>query len=79
LITAAGKDKCLGRVLSHRRAEGTMKYLLLMFPALVSLCVPFYNVVEPRLFGFPFFYWLLLSLIPLSSLLTFIVYKGEKR
>jgi hypothetical protein len=58
---------------------GTMKYLLLMFPASVSLCVPFYNVIEPRLFGFPFFYWLLLSLIPLSSLLTFIVYKGEKR
>lgn len=56
-----------------------MKYLLLMLPSVISLCVPFYNVTEPRLFGFPFFYWLLLSLIPLSSLLTFIVYKGEKR
>jgi hypothetical protein len=59
--------------------RGTMKYLLLMLPALVSLCVPFYNVMQPRLFGFPFFYWLLLVLIPISSLLTFIVYKGEKR
>jgi hypothetical protein len=59
--------------------RGTMKYLILMLPALVSLCVPFYNVMEPRLFGFPFFYWLLLVLIPISSLLTFIVYKGEKR
>ncbi|HKH81353.1 MAG TPA: DUF3311 domain-containing protein [Methylovirgula sp.] len=56
-----------------------MKYLVLMLPALVSLCVPFYNVIEPRLFGFPFFYWLLLLLIPISSLLTFLVYKGEKR
>lgn len=56
-----------------------MKYLILIVPALVSLSVPFYNVMEPRLFGFPFFYWLLLLLIPLSSLLTFFVYKGEKR
>jgi hypothetical protein len=56
-----------------------MKYLILILPALISLCVPFYNVIEPRLFGFPFFYWLLLVLIPLSSLLTFLVYKGEKR
>ena len=56
-----------------------MKYLTLTFPALVSLCVPFYNRIEPRLFGFPFFYWLLLGLIPLSSLLTFIVYKWEER
>ena len=56
-----------------------MKYLTLTFPALVSLCVPLYNRVEPRLFGFPFFYWLLLGLIPLSSLLTFIVHKWEKR
>jgi Protein of unknown function (DUF3311) len=56
-----------------------MKYLLLMLPSVISLCVPFYNLTEPRLLGFPFFYWLLLGLIPLSSLLTFIVYKGEKR
>jgi hypothetical protein len=61
------------------RRRGMMKYLLLTFPALVSLCVPFYNRIEPRLFGFPFFYWLLLGLIPLSSLLTFIVHKWEKR
>ncbi len=56
-----------------------MKYLLLILPAAVSLCVPFYNMMEPRLFGFPFFYWLLLLLIPISSVLTFLVYKGEKR
>jgi hypothetical protein len=58
---------------------GTMKYLLLVLPALASFLVPFYNVVEPRLFGFPFFYWFLIILIPLSSLATYIVYRGEKR
>ncbi|HLH11151.1 MAG TPA: DUF3311 domain-containing protein [Methylovirgula sp.] len=56
-----------------------MKYLVLMLPSAISLCVPFYNVTEPRLFGFPFFYWFLLVLIPLSSLLTLIVYRIEKR
>ncbi len=56
-----------------------MKYLLLVLPAAVSLCVPFYNFMEPRLFGFPFFYWLLLVLIPISSVCTFLVYRGEKR
>jgi hypothetical protein len=55
------------------------KALLLLLPSLVALCVPLYNVVEPRLFGFPFFYWFLLLLIPVSSVFTFLVYKDEKR
>jgi hypothetical protein len=56
-----------------------MKYLVLLLSSLALLCVPFYNVVEPRLFGFPFFYWFLLLLVPISSLLTLLVYWGEKR
>ena len=56
-----------------------MKYLLLTLPSLATLLVPFYNVAEPRLFGFPVFYWFLIVLIPLSSLVTYLVYKGEKR
>lgn len=56
-----------------------MKYLLLLLPSLACLCATFYNVIEPRLFGFPFFYWFLLLLIPVQSLLTLIVYKGEKK
>jgi hypothetical protein len=83
LIAAAAAGKCRRAALGASPgtgggAGGRMKYLLLVIPSLISLCVPFYNVTEPQLFGFPFFYWLLLSLIPLSSLLTFIVYKGEK-
>lgn len=56
-----------------------MRYLLLMLPSLASLLVPLYNVSEPRLFGFPFLYWFLLVLIPLSSVVTYLVYKGERR
>jgi hypothetical protein len=60
-------------------ARGKMKYLLLSLPSLATLLVPFYNSATPRLFGFPFFYWFLIVLIPLSSLVTYLVYKGEKR
>jgi hypothetical protein len=56
-----------------------MKYLVLMLPTLATLFVPLYNIAEPRLFGFPFFYWFLIVLIPLSSFLTYLVYRGEKR
>jgi hypothetical protein len=56
-----------------------MKYVFLMLPSLISLCVPFYNATEPRIFGFPLFNWLPLFLIVLSSLVTLLVYLGEKR
>ncbi len=55
------------------------KALLLLLPSAMALCVPLYNFTEPRLFGFPFFYWFLLLLIPVSSIFTFLVYRGEKR
>jgi hypothetical protein len=55
------------------------KALLLLFPSALALAVPLYNFMEPRLFGFPLFYWFLLLLIPVSSIFTFLVYKGEKR
>ena len=44
-----------------------MKYLLLLIPCVLALSVPFYNSVEPRLFGFPFFYWFNLVLVPVSA------------
>ncbi|HYP57583.1 MAG TPA: DUF3311 domain-containing protein [Beijerinckia sp.] len=56
-----------------------MKYLLLIIPCALAVAVPLYNLMEPRLFGFPLFYWYLLTLIPLSSLFIYAVYKGEGR
>lgn len=55
------------------------KALLLITPSALSLCVPLYNSFEPRLLGFPLFYWFLLLLIPVSSVFTFLVYRGDKR
>jgi hypothetical protein len=46
---------------------------LLWIPVVVPLLVPFYNRVEPRLFGFPFFYWCQLGFVALAMLVTTIV------
>ena len=36
--------------------------------------VPFYNMIEPTLFGFPFFYWFQLVWIFASMIITAAVY-----
>jgi hypothetical protein len=56
-----------------------MKFLLLLIPCLVSVLPILYNLIEPRLFGFPFFYWFQILLIPLSSLTIYIFYKQARR
>jgi hypothetical protein len=56
-----------------------MKYVLLLVPCVLCLCAPFYNTIEPRLGGFPFFYWYLLLLVPISALFILAAYKGEPR
>ncbi len=55
-----------------------IKAILLLLPSVIALSVPLYNYIDPRLFGFPFFYWFLLLLIPVSCIGTFLVYRGEK-
>jgi hypothetical protein len=49
--------------------------LLLLLPFVGLLWVPFYNQTAPDLFGFPFFYWYQILWVPVSSLLTFIVWR----
>jgi hypothetical protein len=43
--------------------------LLLLVPFVAYLDPAWYNHVEPRLFGFPFFYWYQLLWVVLTSLL----------
>jgi hypothetical protein len=62
-----------GHPQKHRSAGWL--WLLLLLPYIGLLWVPFYNHVEPRLFGFPFFYWYQLLWVPISALLTWIVYR----
>jgi hypothetical protein len=49
-------------------------YLLLLVPFVGALWVPFYNAAEPRLGGFPFFYWYQLAWIGVGEVLTAAVY-----
>jgi uncharacterized protein DUF3311 len=60
----------------ERRASASWLWLLLLIPYIGLLWVPFYNQVEPKLFGFPFFYWYQLLWVPISAVLTWIVYQG---
>ncbi|WOJ91529.1 DUF3311 domain-containing protein [Methylocapsa polymorpha] len=52
-----------------------MIWLLLLVPYAALLWVPFYNHRLPDLFGFPFFYLYQLAFVPITALLTYIVYR----
>ncbi|MGH3767517.1 MAG: DUF3311 domain-containing protein [Pseudonocardiaceae bacterium] len=47
--------------------------LLLLVP-LVALVTPLFNRDEPRVFGFPFFYWMQFLFIPLGVVCVAVVY-----
>ena len=48
---------------------------LLLAPAvIVPLLVPLYDSEEPTLFGFPFYFWFQLALIPAAVVLTAIAF-----
>lgn len=60
-----------------RRASGlwAVVAVLLAVGIVVPLLVGLYDSVEPRLGGFPFYYWFQFLLIPVVSLLTFIAFR----
>jgi hypothetical protein len=49
-------------------------YWLLIVPCILSLWVPSYNHIEPRLFGFPFFYWYQMFLVIVAAGVIGLVY-----
>jgi hypothetical protein len=52
---------------------------LLLVPLVGTLIPPIYNTHDPELFGVPFFYWYQMVWIPVSVLVTVIVYQATKR
>ena len=46
--------------------------LLLLIPFAALLWVPFYNRLDPRLFGIPFFYWYQFLWVILTSLVIWL-------
>jgi hypothetical protein len=51
---------------------------LLILPWIGVVWVPFYNKIEPVLWGFPFFYWYQLLWVLISAVITAVVYKKTK-
>jgi len=49
-------------------------YLLFVALFVIALWVPFYNRIEPSLWGMPFFYWYQLLWVIIGAVLTAIVY-----
>jgi Protein of unknown function (DUF3311) len=60
---------------STRSASSRWWYALLALPFIGLLWVPIYAQEDPELWGFPFFYWYQFAWVPVTSLLTFIVYR----
>lgn len=66
-------------------SKNTAWQLLLVVPFVATLWVPFYNSVEPRFFGVPYFYAYQFLWIGISVAITAVVYfatrspKGPER
>ena len=56
---------------SEWRNKGLLWLLLIPY---IIVWVPFYNMVEPQLFGFPVFYWFQLGWIFVSMIITAAIY-----
>lgn len=53
-------------------------HLLLLAPYVGVLWVPFYNAVEPTVFGFPYFYLYQMAWVVITSVLTGVVYLATR-
>lgn len=53
--------------------------LLLIVPFIALLWVPFYNKVEPRVLGIPYFYAYQLAWVWIGAALNLIVYLVDRR
>jgi hypothetical protein len=62
-----------------RRTDRSPWNWLLLIPIVVPLLTPLYNFDEPRLFGFPVFYWLQLSFILVGVVTTSLVYQLTRK
>jgi ABC-type transport system involved in cytochrome c biogenesis permease component len=62
-----------------RRRDRSPLNWLLVIPIVVPLLVPFFNAHDPKLLGFPRFYWLQLAFILVGVVTTTVVYQLTKR
>ena len=71
-------DPATGQV-APRRSDRSPWHWLLLVPIVVTLLVPLYNHVDPKLGSFPLFYWLQLAFVALGVATTALVYRMTRR
>ncbi|MDE2166733.1 MAG: DUF3311 domain-containing protein [Alphaproteobacteria bacterium] len=59
---------------SGESRSGRWWYALLLVSFVAVLWVPFFNRVEPEIFGIPFFFWYQFLWVIISALITALVY-----
>ena len=67
------------QAVAPRRSDRSPWNWLLLVPIVVPLIVPLYNSVDPRLGGWPRYYWLQLAFVVLGVLCTTVVYRMTRR
>jgi len=61
---------------AKKRETGRGTYWLLLIPFLGVLFPWIYNTDSPQLFGIPFFWWYQMAWVPVSALITILVYRA---
>ena len=57
-----------------KRGDWSPWYLLFIIEFVMVLWPPFFNKLEPTLWGMPFFYWYQLACVIVGAVITAIVY-----
>jgi uncharacterized membrane protein len=68
-----------GRGAPRVRSDRSPWNWLLLVPIVLPLLVPLYNRMEPELFGWPFFYWFQVAMVPVGVVTTLLVYRATRR
>jgi hypothetical protein len=61
-----------------KRSEWSPWYLLFIIEFVMVLWPPFFNKLEPTLWGMPFFYWYQLACVIVGAVITAIVYNRTR-
>ena len=59
-----------------KRERGRSAYWLFVIPFAAVLFPWIYNTDTPELFGIPFFWWYQMAWVPISAVLTILVYRA---